>query len=102
MGRVQKITRSDYTNWHVPVDTSNWTCHCSDMTRTAQVAAAVEDARKTAGVSEEVLADRTGIARSTLKRRLAGFSPAFTVEELQAIANALDVPFADLLALGAA
>lgn len=66
------------------------------MSRTAQVAAAVEAARGTAGLSEVVLADATNIPRSTLKRRLSGASP-FTVEELDAIATALGVSIVDLI-----
>lgn len=65
------------------------------------MAASVEAARVAAQVSEVVLAESTNIPRSTLKRRLAGASP-FTVDELDAIAVALKVPFATLLGIEAA
>lgn len=71
------------------------------MTRTEQVAAAVETARVAAGMSEVALADATNIPRSTLKRRLAGASP-FTIDELDAISAALAAPFASLLGVDAA
>lgn len=90
-----------YTSGHVHIDTSNWTCSVSHMNRTAQVAAAVEAARGTAGLSEVALAEATNIPRSTLKRRLGGASP-FTVEELDSIATVLGVSFETLLGLAAA
>lgn len=63
----------------------------------AQVAARVERRAKDAGLNPVLLAERTGIARSTLLRRLSGASP-FTVAELAAVAGALDVSLSDLIA----
>lgn len=61
------------------------------MTRTEQVAAAVEAAMTTAGIGKDKLAERSGIPQTTLKRRLLGGSPGFTVDELERIASALGV-----------
>lgn len=58
----------------------------------AQVAAAMSDA----GKSEVAVSEATGIPRSTLKRRLSGFS-SFTVDELQRVADLLEVPVTTLL-----
>ncbi len=46
--------------------------------------------------SIETLAEETGIAHSTLKRRLLGMSP-FTIDELGAIAEHYSVAISDLL-----
>lgn len=71
------------------------------MTRTEQVAAAVEAARTSAGIGKDRLADQSGIPQTTLKRRLAGVSP-FTVAELDAVASVLGVEIETLLGLDAA
>lgn len=60
-----------------------------------RVATAVAAAMTAGGWSEKALAETTGIARVTLRRRLAG-SP-FTVAELAAIAAALDTTVTELL-----
>lgn len=65
-----------------------------------RVAAAVTEAMETGGWSEKALAEKTGIARVTLRRRLAG-SP-FDVSELAAIASALGTTVSALLAEAAA
>jgi len=61
------------------------------------IAARVRVAMDEAGQSEKSLADVTGIARSTLRRRLTGGSP-FTTAELAAVAPVLEVRLVDLLA----
>ena len=64
---------------------------------TATVAVKVREALSDAGISDKKAADMTGIARSTLARRLAGYSP-FTVTELASIASLLGLDdFTDLL-----
>lgn len=63
-----------------------------------RVAAGVVRTMESKGCSEALLAMRSGIPRTTLKRRLDGHS-AFNVAELAAIATALEVDF-DLLASG--
>lgn len=60
-----------------------------------RVATTVAGAMTASGWSEKKLAETTGIARVTLRRRLAG-SP-FTVAELAAIAAALDTTVTALL-----
>lgn len=62
-----------------------------------QVAAGVAQAIQDCGLSEVAVAERSGIPRTTLKRRLAGHS-AFNVAELAAIAAVLGVDFASLTA----
>lgn len=49
------------------------------------------------GESIETLANQTGIAHSTLKRRLSGRSP-FTIDELSYIAKHFGVSVAQLIA----
>lgn len=49
------------------------------------------------GATEKSLADRTGIPRTTLRRRLTGLS-SFTINELHAIASHLGVSLLDILA----
>lgn len=71
------------------------------MTRTEQVAAAVEAARTSAGIGKDRLAEQAGIPQTTLKRRLSGASP-FTVEELERIAQTLGVEIGSLLQVSAA
>lgn len=48
-------------------------------------------------MNQQVLADSVGIARSTMSRKMLGASE-FTVDELDRIATALDVPASALLA----
>jgi hypothetical protein len=60
-----------------------------------QVAAGVVRAMQDKGLSEVIVSERSGIPRTTLKRRLAGHS-AFNVAELAAIAAVLEVDFAAL------
>lgn len=60
-----------------------------------RVAAAVAHAMAVGGWSEKALAEATGIARVTLRRRLAG-SP-FDIAELDAIAAALGTTVSALL-----
>lgn len=67
---------------------------------TQQVAARVQKAMESAGVSQLRLSEETGIARATLIRRLAGRSP-FRVDELEAIAAVLECSAASLLAAAA-
>lgn len=59
-------------------------------TTTERVAAASLSAMEARGISVYELARRTGIARSTLNRRLSGYSP-FTLRELDAISTALNL-----------
>lgn len=65
------------------IDTPTW----------VRVAAAVEAMRTGTDLSVTELAQRTGIPRSTLRRRLAGEHP-FTVDELYATTEALGVHLA--------
>lgn len=59
-------------------------------------AAAVRDAYKAAGVTIDKLSEDTGIAFTTLKRRLSGRT-SFRLDELVRIAQALEVPFSELV-----
>jgi hypothetical protein len=61
------------------------------------IAERVRSAMEKAGVSEVVLADDTGIPRTTLRRRLTGMSDWLT-GELTAISGRLDVALVELLA----
>lgn len=65
-----------------------------DITRTT--AQAVTECLKRSGRSQLSLSEESGIPRTTLLRRLSGATP-FTVEELQRIADCLDVPVVSLL-----
>ncbi len=56
----------------------------------------VEIAMQSADVNTERLADLTGMARVTLRRRLKE-GASFTVSELDRIATALEVDFLDLV-----
>lgn len=60
-----------------------------------RVARTVTDAMQVGGWSEKALAEKTGIPRVTLRRRLAG-SP-FDVSELARIADALNTTVRELL-----
>lgn len=55
------------------------------------VASRVSAQIEAAGVTEVWLCDKTGVPRSTMRRRLAGHS-AFNLNELDRIAAALRVP----------
>jgi transcriptional regulator with XRE-family HTH domain len=63
------------------------TTHQTDTTR--RIAAAVTSALRASGITQDTAAERTGIARTTLKRRLSGLSP-FKVSELDALATLCD------------
>lgn len=66
-----------------------------------RVAAAVSAALEAAGVNTLTAAERTGIPRSTLSRRLTGTS-AFTIVELELVANLLGVTVDHFLVQGVA
>lgn len=72
-----------------------------DNTFSERTAHRVASAMKATGTSENALAERSGIARVTLRRRLDGHH-AFTLNEAEAIAKALDVPVAELIGVVAA
>lgn len=61
------------------------------------VAEVVRSAMKDAGISQRELADRTGLPLATLLRRLSGQARSFTVGELFAIAEAVDVPLVEFM-----
>lgn len=63
------------------------------------VAAAVRQAIEDAGETQLGVAEKTGIPRTTLMRRLGGHSP-FTVAELAAIADALGRRIPDFIPEG--
>lgn len=56
----------------------------------------VRAAYKAAGTTIEALSESSGIAFTTLKRRLAGHG-SFRLDELVQIADALDIPYWQLL-----
>lgn len=71
-------------------------CSVCDMTSggsgaTARVTANIADHMARAGLSQNRLAELTGIPRATLTRRLNGTTP-LTLDELATIAAALKVP----------
>ena len=66
------------------------------VTYSALVIRRVEAAMKAAGETRLGLAEKTGIARPTLKRSLDGHRP-FNTDELGRIAAALGVEIADLV-----
>ncbi|HEY9353775.1 MAG TPA: helix-turn-helix transcriptional regulator [Nocardioides sp.] len=70
-----------------------------DNTFSERVARRVRSVMDAAGMSQNELADRSGIARVTLRRRLDGHS-AFTLNESERIAAALGTSLDELL-LGA-
>ena len=55
----------------------------------------IEAARVAAGISKRQLAQRASMIPSTLTRKLRGDSP-FDVDELVALAKALDLPLSDI------
>lgn len=65
-------------------------------TPTIRVAANVTAAMESQGIAVRTLAERTGIARMTLSRRLTGHSD-FTIGELDAVARVLGVTVTSLL-----
>ena len=69
-----------------------------DINRYARAVAQATYAAMVAGGETQLgLSEKTGIPRTTLARRLAGSSP-FTVAELAAIADVLDIPVVSLVA----
>lgn len=70
-------------------------CDMSTTTRTVAANTRAEIARVGSGVQS--LAEKIGLNRVTLGRRLSGQLP-FTIDEIVAIARALDVPLETLLA----
>lgn len=83
------------------VSVTDTTVDHMDNTFSERTARNVASAMKATGVSEHALAERTGIARVTLRRRLDGHH-GFSLNEAEAIAKALDVPIAQLLGAVAA
>lgn len=68
-----------------------------DTTSTRRaVAAEVRAAIARAGLHPTAVADKAGISRTTFRRRISGQSP-LTIDELVAIANALDVDVSTFL-----
>jgi len=67
-------------------------------TKTA-TATAIENARIAAGISRKALSDASGIAWTTLNRKLGGYaaSVAFTVTEIEALARVLGVEPSELV-----
>lgn len=61
------------------------------------IAESVASRLEASGITGRDAAARTGIANSTLSRRLTGHSP-FTVTELEALAGLLGVTVAELVA----
>lgn len=57
----------------------------------------VQVARREAGLSIEELSVRSGLVHRTLRRRLEGAPGRFTIDELDAIAEATGVPLSFLL-----
>jgi transcriptional regulator with XRE-family HTH domain len=53
----------------------------------------VHEARRAAGLTIEQLAEKSGIAYTTLRRRLSGAVGQFTLDELDAIAEATNASF---------
>lgn len=64
---------------------------------TQTLAARVSASRATRELSYETLAERTGIPRTTLQRKLGGRTE-FTVSELDALSRVLDTPVREWLA----
>lgn len=68
------------------------------QTPAVRVADAVNAAMDARGVTRLELSDATGIPRSTLIRRLNGLLPSFTIDELDRIAQHLEVDVVTLVA----
>lgn len=66
------------------------------------MAAAVRGAAQDAGLSGRELARRTGIAPTTLNRRLAGHGRSFLIPELFAISQCVGVGIVELASRGGA
>lgn len=69
--------------------------HIDSIQYSQAVAAKVDAARETAGLSVLALSEQSGVARSTLDRKLKGVGD-FTVREIKALATALGLTAADL------
>ena len=67
------------------------TNHTEAATVAAQLASRIESARKEQARSVAWLAEKAGFAYKTLRTRLYGLPEKFSISELSAIANALDV-----------
>lgn len=67
-----------------------------DSTFSERTARRVRSEMDAAGMSEHTLAERAGIARVTLRRRLDGHG-SFALNEVELIAAALDLPVSQLL-----
>lgn len=65
-------------------------------TAAQRAAAAVIGTMHRIGVTQDELAERTGIPQATLSRRLSGRGPGLNVDELDRISYALGVPYASL------
>ena len=63
---------------------------------TRRIAVAVTSALREAGITQDAASERTGIARTTLKRRLSGNSP-FKTSELDALAHLCGTTFLALV-----
>lgn len=66
-------------------------CMGSSTAWSRSIATQVSAAIQQQGISIRQAADRAGIPRETLRRRLADNSSAFTVDELEDLAAVLDV-----------
>lgn len=75
---------------HVENNRTKWTSEISSHIKEAV------DRAKEAGLSEPQLEQRTGIALSTLRRRLAG-DLLWTLAEVEAVARALDTTPQELI-----
>lgn len=65
-------------------------CNVIHMEHTTATAAAISSAASSAGVSMREIASRTGIAYTTLWRKMRGLA-SFTVEDIARIASVLNV-----------
>jgi len=70
--------------------------------KAAELANRIEIARTNAGQTKERVSETTGIPYSTLNRKLTVSPEKFTVQEVAAIAVALNVEFSDLFGAGVA
>ena len=70
----------------------------NDTPSAVRVAAeAVKAAMSAQGFTRDGLAEASGISPATLSRRLKGRAPGFTVDELESLAEALNLNIADFL-----
>lgn len=72
-------------------------CHVAYTDRRQAIAQRVREALAEGGTSQQALSATTGIPERTLARRLTGRTN-WTVDELDAIADALSVPVGSLVA----